>query len=224
MHFKEIDLYTQDIEKQYDFYASQLGLTCSELSGNSFIVTIGDTIIRFNNKADCTPYHFAINIPYLSVDDALVWVKQRVTVLKDGDSEIQLFDNWHAEAIYFYDADNNIVELIGREKTDYVYSGVFDTSCLKAVSEIGVATDDIAPLFETLNTRVDLKIYDGNVNRFCAIGDEYGLFICIDFNEKKSWYPTDDKPSVSDFTALIIHHNQTYKINYLAGKLAVANS
>ena len=43
-----------------------------------------------------------------------------------------------------------------------------------------------------------LEKYDGDFERFCAIGDDEGLLITI--NQKlKDWFPTDDKAYKSEF-------------------------
>ena len=43
-----------------------------------------------------------------------------------------------------------------------------------------------------------LEIYDGSTERFCAIGDENGLFICIN-KQSKNWFPTNEKAYSSPF-------------------------
>lgn len=63
---------------------------------------------------------------------------------------------------------------------------------LLELSEIGVAVNDIEPIFNAFTKMVGIQKYDGGFKRFCAVGDENGLFICINKNAK-GWYPTGDK-------------------------------
>ena len=116
MKIKELVLFTGNIDKQRDFYSGTLELkeiksvSCDEVS-----YKIGDSVLKFIQKNQATPYHFAINIYSNKEQEALLWLKERVLILKDGEYEIQNFESWNAKAIYFYDEDKNIVEFIARK-------------------------------------------------------------------------------------------------------------
>ena len=198
MEINSLTLNTSRLEEQYIFYTQTLGLLCTEKTEVGFTLKVGKSVLTFNKDENSTPYHFAINIPYEAVEDALRWAKEKVAILKNGKFEIHEFEDWEARAIYFYDKDKNIVELIGRKGLNYEYAGSFDVSCIKEISEIGVATTDIESCYNSLSLNIGLEIYDGGFYRFCAIGDETGLFICVNPEEKK-WFPTDDNILSSAF-------------------------
>jgi hypothetical protein len=42
-----------------------------------------------------------------------------------------------------------------------------------------------------------IPIFDGDFSSFCAVGNDEGLFILINKNEKK-WFPTNDVAYTSD--------------------------
>lgn len=68
-------------------------------------------------------------------------------------------------------------------------------------------------LFNQLKTICDLPLFDGNLERFCAIGDENGLFICIN-NKIKDWFPTNDTAFPSEFEVLIVEKEKKHRVVY----------
>lgn len=220
MNITSLSLFTSQLEKQHIFYTQTLGFKCIEKNEERFSLEIGDSVLTFIKKENSTPYHFALNIPYDAIDDALQWTKEKVAVLKNGKFEIHEFEDWQARAVYFYDEDKNIVEFIGRKRLNYEYAGGFDISCIKEISEIGVATTDIESCYNSLSLNIGLEIYDGGFYRFCAIGDETGLFICVNPEEKK-WFPTDDTVHYSGFKAIVQRYNLSRTVTYENGKLEI---
>ena len=63
---------------------------------------------------------------------------------------------------------------------------------------MAIATINVENIFNKINQIRSIQIYDGDFSRFCAVGNEEGLFIIIDKNKKK-WYPTMDAAFTSDF-------------------------
>ncbi len=174
---------------------------------------MGESVLHITYRDTATPYHFAINIPSNKEQQAYDWLKNRVDILKDGDDKIINFVRWNAKAIYFYDADHNIVELIARKNLNNKSSKDFDENSFLEISEIGIPTTTIKREFNFLNKNYGLNIYDGNFERFCAIGNENGLFICINKNTK-DWFPTNDKAYPSDFEVIIRIKGKEFKIKY----------
>lgn len=209
MKIKELKLYAQDLSSQIEFYSHRLGVELLEQSSQKASFNIGNTRLTLLKSNHFTPYHFAINIPCNKATEALKWLKERVEILKDGDSEIQDFKFWNAEAIYFYDKDKNIVELIARNDLGNESDVEFSAKCFLEISEIGVPVKDIEKTSTHLNDIVKIPIYDGAFDRFCAIGDENGLFICIN-KEIKDWYPTGDKAYSSGFEIELIQNGKSY--------------
>jgi len=144
----------------------------------------------------------------------LKWLKQRVEILEYNNLEIQYFDFWNAYAIYFYDEDRNIVELIARKTLKNNSNRPFDNKSLLEISEIGLPTVDINREYKTLHDAASIPIYSGSMERFCSIGDENGLFIVIDKSLKKEWFPTKDKALSSDFKIRFLENSKEYVFEY----------
>jgi len=166
-----------------------------EETTNSFSIQVGESILTFMLGEENPFYHFAINIPSFQIQESYKWIKRKVDILSYDGEDIIKFDNWNAEALYFYDADKNLVEFIARKNLNLKSHNEFSKDSLLYVSEIGVPTSNIKKIYDKLNNEFGLEIYDGDLERFCPIGDETGLFIVINY-EKKKWFPTmqDAKP------------------------------
>lgn len=213
MKIQELTLYTTNIESQSEFYSQVLGSKIVKKSSKCVSFQVGNTLLHFEFNKTATPYHFAINIPANKEKEALLWLKSRLSILKDGQDEIIDFRAWNAKAIYFYDQDLNIVELIARKNLKNESDQKFGPEQFLEISEIGVPTRDIENVFSILSGVMEIEIYDGGFGNFCAIGDETGLFICINRDHKK-WYPTQDKASPSEFELKLSQNGKTYSIEF----------
>lgn len=193
-----LKIYTPNLENQLHFYKEVMGLPVRNTGEDSFQVIMGYTVVEFQKDQKATPYHYAVHIPPKQEEKALAWLEQRVEILMDGDDKILDFPNWKARSVYFYDADRNIVELISR--TDLFPEGAenFSEENFLGVSEIGLATDNVEDKFQFLNSNFGLEKFTGDYERFCATGDDEGLFIIINKNIK-DWIPTGDKAFASSF-------------------------
>jgi catechol-2,3-dioxygenase len=222
MNINELKIFTSNLSEQVEFYSSVLDLAISEKSKNKVSLIIGNSLLTLEYRKEFTPYHFAINIPSNKENEALNWLKERVSILLDRKSEIQDFDFWNAKAIYFYDKDNNIVEFIARKNLNNKSDKKFEANSLIEISEIGLPTENIEKEFNSLNKNCNLNIFSGGLERFCAIGNENGLIICINKNIK-DWFPTNDKAFSSDFVAEITNDGKNYQIEYKNKTIKVAN-
>jgi len=220
MQIKKLKIYTSSLSAQSQFYSEILKLKMLSQSENSISFKIGRSVLEIESAQKVTPYHFAINIPSNQENEALVWLKSRVEILKDGNNEIQDFEAWNAKAMYFYDMDKNIVEFIARKNLDNRSNETFDQNALLEILEIGMPTNDIENKFNFLNENIGMEIYSGGFDRFCAIGDEHGLFICIDKNIK-DWFPTSGKTYSSDFEVCIQQGEIEYGVAFKNEKLEI---
>tara|TARA_R110002049_G_scaffold281369_1_gene460930 strand:+ start:5688 stop:6359 length:672 start_codon:yes stop_codon:yes gene_type:complete len=223
MKIQELKLFTSKIKAQAEFYSQVLELSIIDRSDNHVSFQIGKSILHFEYDQAATPYHFAINIPSNKENEALKWLKSRLEILKDGQDEIINFNAWNAKAIYFYDQDNNIMELIARKNLNNTLDGKFGSDQLLEISEIGVPTPDIESEFQNLSSILDIPIYDGGFGNFCAVGDENGLFIFIN-KDSKNWYPTQDKAFPSAFELKLSQKGKIYGIGFKNGKIDVLDA
>ena len=218
MKIKSLKLYTSNLSKQVKFYSTKIGLKIIEQSATQAKFRMGNSIFTLIENKDFKPYHFAINIPSNQEKEALNWLKSRVEILKDEDHEIQDFDFWNAKAIYFYDPDKNIVELIARKNLSNESQEAFSSNSLLEISEIGVPVSDVESTYKALKEIAEIPIYSGGFERFLAVGGEQGLFICINKNIKK-WFPTGDEAYSSPFEATIESNGAEHELEFIKEKL-----
>lgn len=211
MKIESLKLFTSRLEEQIEFYNKVLCLPVKRISDSSFQVEMGYSHIEFSQKKSATPYHLAFHIPAHQEVQALEWLQKRVPVLKDENKEIIDFPAWKAKSVYFYDADRNIVEFISRKDFFQPAAENFSEESIIGVSEIGVATENVEEQFRFLNDHFGLQKFTGDYERFCATGDDEGLFIII--NKKiKDWIPTGDKAFASPFEIKFSVEQATSKV------------
>ena len=199
MKIKEIIIFTKSIEKQKQFYQDVLEFELILDSEEKISFKTGVSILSFQyDKKAVNASHFAFNIPSNQEQEALLWLQKRVQILPDGDNLISNFPSWNAKAIYFYDVDNNIVEFIARKNLDIKSRISFSSKSILSISEIGVVTTNIETVYKSINSIRNIPIFSGNFTRFCALGNDEGLFILINKTLKK-WYPTREEVFTSNF-------------------------
>lgn len=223
MKIERLEIRSGDVGEQLKFYRDLLGLEIRNYKEESFEVELGYSVLKLVQDESATPYHIAIHIPDKQEEIALEWIKERVPVLRNNNDEIIDFSNWNAKSLYFYDADNNIMEFISRRSFFKPQSAIFSEESLLGIAEVGLATDDIEEKFEFLNRNCDLEIFDGSFDKFCAIGDDEGLLITIDKNGK-DWFPTKDSAFASDFKIEFRHKDQKQKLQFENNRLDLINN
>ena len=115
------------------------------------------------------------------------------------------------------------MEFISRRDFNGSSAENFSEKDILGVSEIGLATSDIEPKFQFLNKNCELELFDGNFEKFCAIGDDQGLLITINSN-LKTWFPTGDTAYNSAFNLNFIQNEKAYRIQYKENKLRLLDS
>ncbi len=213
MYIHELTLYTPNLAKQVKFYTNVLGLTCTQTSTKEAVIQMGSSHLRFIERATNLPYHFAINIPSNQEEEALQWLKNRVEILKEGDTELHDFDFWNAKAIYFYDADGNILEFIARKNLNITSEQAFGADSLLHISEMGVPTSkNISALYDFLHSTLGVSLFSGNLEGFAAIGEETALFICIPAS--RTWFPKSDPSPPADFSIVLQAGKNRHELEY----------
>jgi catechol 2,3-dioxygenase-like lactoylglutathione lyase family enzyme len=213
MKIEELILDTGNLTEQISFYQDTLNFKLIKRTESYASFQIGESILTFVSKDKALPYHFAFNIPSNNEKEALQWLKNRVEIIPYKNDEIIDFVNWEAKAIYFYDRDHNIVEFIARRVVNNENLSEFNSKSVLNISEIGIGTYNIKQIYQELNNMKPISIFDGSFEKFCALGNNEGLFIVVDLL-KKDWFPAGDKIHISDFTV-----NGDYSFEYRDGKL-----
>jgi len=218
MKIHKLQIYSDNLKEQLQFYRDQLNLKITDYSDDYFEVETGYSTLRFQQRDKATAYHIAFHVPDNQYKEALNWVKERVPVLKGNGQEIVDFMAWNAKSIYFFDKDKNIVEFISRESFIKPESALFSEKSILGISEVGLVTENIKEKFNFLNANFELEKYDGDFERFCAIGDDQGLLITINQN-LKDWFPTDDKAYKSEFQIEFTQQGKKHSLIFENDKL-----
>lgn len=213
MRINSLKIYTAKLQEQKEFYQKVLGLTITAHSDRGFEVRVGFSVLKFEYNETATPYHIAFHIPGHLEEKALAWLKERVDILTGDGEEIVDFPGWKAKSIYFYDNGKNILEFISRKHLFPSEGPKFSAKEIKGISEIGLATDNVKRAFEFLNSNCGLEKFTGDYERFCATGDDEGLFIIIN-RYQKDWIPTGDKAFASPFEIIITADGATHTAAY----------
>ena len=183
MSFRTLQMGTADLERARQFWTQTMGL--EELSSGPDFVTLaaGETHwMLTQTQASPAIAHFAFNVPENLFDEAVVWLRARVSLLASTDGTEQLFDftNWNAHGVYFTDPDGNIAELIARHTLLESRRESFE---ILGISEIGLVTDDVPSTVAQLG----LPAYRQGSPQFQPVGDEEGLLIIV--QRDRPWYP-----------------------------------
>lgn len=220
MRFKSLTIYTSKIEEQAAFYTKTLGFQLLNKSDKAFSFKAGETVLNVVFRKETQPYHYAFNIPSDAIALALDWLSKRVEVLSYKNELIQDFESWKAQAIYFYDCDKNIVEFIAREKMPAHTSNNFSAAAILSLSEMGIVTEQFAALLQQIKQDISLPVFSESSARFCALGNDQGLFICIDKNER-DWFPKGDPAFAADFQLVLDWQDQSFALKYENSKLSI---
>lgn len=213
MRIEKLEIESQNIKEQLEFYRDVLELEIEDFGKTFFEVRMGFSMLRFVENPASTPYHIAIHIPDKQEEIARTWIKDKVSLLKSNGEEIIDFSNWNAKSMYFYDADKNIMEFIARRDFNPPGAALFSAKSMLGLAEVGLVTNEIKEKYELLQQHCQLDKFDGNFENFCAIGDDEGLLITINKNEK-DWFPTNDTAFISNFTLDFSHKGQRHQINF----------
>lgn len=195
MEIKELQIITNQLEETERFYTEILNVPTQERTGDKVSFLIGRTKLSFVlDTALVQPvYHMAFDIPKNQLMEAYNWLKQRINIIPvSPETDFSSFELWNAKSFYFHDNNDNVLELICRYDLDNESDIPFDGSLL-AVSEIGIVSDDVPFLAETIMNKYGLEVYEKQPaqDNFTVLGDEQGLLILV--NEDRNWYPTTQK-------------------------------
>lgn len=210
MKLEHIQIQTQDIQKTAAFYTTVLELPIIEKTATSISIQAGDSVLEFVSDPEFNSiYHFAFNIPKNKLDEAIQWCKNKVDLIFIKDQNvITNFENWNANAVYFYDNNGNLLEFIARHDLNNVQTETFTSKSILNISEIGIVNENPLALGKELIAEHDLEFFSKNDNSelFAAVGDDEGLLIMVKPN--RNWYPTQT-PSESNKTEVKIVNNGT---------------
>ncbi len=204
MLIQELQLHAVDLVALKTFYCDILGFKIKGDNSDNFTVECGTSKLTFlkTHLVNTNPYyHFAFNIPSNQIKEAHNWLKSRnVDVMETGKDEetdqptyIVDFDEWRAEAVYFYDPAGNIVEFIARQEFSRPSTKPFSIENVISISEIGLVAveKDSKAYAAELREKYDITSFQKGTNRadFWALGADNGLILA--FREGRNYFPTN---------------------------------
>ncbi len=214
MNILELELLSDDLAGTERFYKRVLGLD-AQWSGKDYITFhIGYTRLIYYKSEKIKPvYHFAIDIPNNRFNEAYSLVKEKVPlIVMDDGLDVADFINWEAKSFYFYDNNNNILELITRYPNKSDSKEDFSQKSLLSISEIGLVTNDVPNLANTFLKQFGVPVFhrQPRADHFTVSGDDEGLFIIA--AKGRDWYPTKIKAESFRTRILFYEKGSVYNI------------
>ena len=222
MIIKHLRLYCSNLGELKHYYTKKFHFKLVNSEEESFTLKVGDSLLTFTeNKLQNAYYHFALDIPYGEVSDALKWTKKKVEIVPFKGKEIQEFTSWDARSIYFLDPAGNVVEFIGREKIQtegdaHDSHSPFSEKKVMHIREVGLPVFQVSSVTSMIKEKTGVAEFDCKDNTFCAIGDHHGLFIVVDKAEK-TWFPTDEQAKAFPLEVDFLQEKTEFRLKLQAG-------
>lgn len=193
MKIKEIEIHADDLIATEAFYTGVLGLKINLKASNKISFAAGETILNFVKSDTEKPvYHLAFNIPANQLETAFQWMTTKIeTIPVSATENYAHFDSWNAEAFYFLDNNQNLLEFIARKDLENAVDENFNSNHILSISEIGIVVDNVKEACEKLMKQTGLNYFSKQppMDSFAALGDDNGLLILV--NKGRCWYPTN---------------------------------
>ncbi|MFQ6601084.1 VOC family protein [Flavobacterium sp. C3NV] len=216
MKLAHIQIQSSDIQQTATFYKDILELHIIEKTKESVSIQAGDSVLEFvENPEFKSIYHFAFNIPENKLDEAINWCKSKVDLIFIEDQKvITNFENWNANAVYFYDNNGNLLEFIARHDLDNAQTEAFSSKAILNISEIGIVNENPLALGKQLIAQHGLEFFSKNANSelFAAVGDDEGLLIMVKPN--RNWYPTQTPSESNKIEVRIENKGNKIELNF----------
>jgi catechol 2,3-dioxygenase-like lactoylglutathione lyase family enzyme len=193
----ELTLATGDVARQSRFWGETLGLPVRNAGDGVVEVSLQTSTLRFEQALPGTDarYHYAINIPRGSINEAAAWIEERHALLAfHGDPDLEegatiVHTDRDNSALYFLDAGGNVAELIANDHLDNDLDEPFGADSLLEIAEIGVATADTEATSVAIQEALSAEILWGGREgwQLTAIGDDHGVVIVAPIG--RGWIP-----------------------------------
>lgn len=164
MRVTEARLYTNRLDEMKRFYMEKLGLSVVDEDSTRFQIELGEDTLIFQEAIteQERQYHFAINIPANRFKEAKEWIMSRVPLLTEEEEDEIYFEGIDASSLYFYDADENVIELIARHSIN-PESNIesFSSNEFLGIGEMSLTVEDPSLVAQALET-IGVRRRDGN--------------------------------------------------------------
>ncbi len=200
MRIVRLTLDCADLGAQEAFWAGTLGLDVSRGVDDELQVMLRSSVLRFRRAAPGTAprYHFAINVPPGSIEQAATWLAERHQLLafrgysgEDEGATIVHTDRG-TPAVYFLDPAGNVVELIANVRLSAVEDARpdgFGPEALLDIAEIGIAAADPEAAGAAIREFLGEEVLWGGAPGWLltAIGDARAVVIVAPLD--RGWIP-----------------------------------
>ena len=216
--FKSVVLYTSQLKSLRRFYMNLLELEILQSTDEEFTVQVGESKVTFKQFDQPAFYHLAINIPGNQFSMMKYWMKDRLTLNREGGIDEVYFPSFDADSMYFEDPAGNIVELIGRRKRDMF--GNISSAAFLNISEIGIVTPFITEVGDELQ---DLGIplrggTETSPDKINFLGRDDTFFVLVP--PKRKWYFSQQKSktfplevTLENGSQITLDHNGRIEVN-----------
>lgn len=199
MQIRKIELLTQSLGDVKAFYNGVLHWPVLHQDERQISLGVGYSTITFKlTTAQIGIYHFALLIPKNKVEEAYRWLKAKTNILPfNAQSDIADFSNWHAQAFYFHDHHQNILELIAHHDLSYTAEEPFTEASIIGVCEMGLVVDDVTDACHHLHKTFGIPYFSKGpyLKDFAVMGEEDGLLIIS--AKGRGWLPTGQAAAVN---------------------------
>lgn len=153
MRINKATLACKNLNEMEVFYCETLGFPLRTKSSTHLEIAIGESVLVFELDSNLKQkqYHFAFNIPGNLFIEAKQWIQSYVTLLEDeGENEVY-FKNADAHSLYFYDPEENVVELMARHLLNPEKQvAFFSAKDIQNISEMSLTSDEVEAVGNTI--------------------------------------------------------------------------
>ncbi|MGV0965014.1 VOC family protein [Empedobacter falsenii] len=222
MKIRELQLFTNELEKTKSFYTTILAFELIEENENQFSLQVGWTRLTFVKSDEEHIYHFSFLVCKNQFEKAFDWIQNKTKILNtDADQHIANFENWNAQSFYFYDGSRNLAEMITHYNLAYENDAEFDQHSILGISEIGLPTTDIEATNLVLEEKTTSKFWKGDFEIFGTNGSDEGKILLPNYFIKTTWFPTTDTITPTPFTAILENENQKILCKFKGNDLEI---
>ena len=152
MNISKTILVTRHLQTMKDFYLKQIGFPLVSETNDSFTMQIGTDQLTYRQTDDVdTQYHMAFNIPENVFQEGKAWLAARTSLLIEKGQDEIYFDFTDSHSCYFYDSDENVLELIARHQINPTKEDqTFDVSDILGIGEMSLTVKDVLEIGERL--------------------------------------------------------------------------
>jgi|SRR5690625_105978 len=185
--FKSVVLFTNKLKLLKRFYMNVMELEIIYSTDEEFTIHIGTSKLTFRKSEQNAFYHFAINIPGNQFSLMKAWMKNKVTLNREGGRDEVYFSSFNADSIYFEDPAGNIIELIGRRHRDLF--GHPSAASFLNISEVGIVTSAMIETGDKIQDLAKIPLRQGteiNPNSLNFLGKDETFIVLVP--PERRWY------------------------------------